>query len=241
MHAIIKMGDGKYYISSVFGYYNDVKSEGDYQRYLERIHTPYYVVFNEEKTKLIKWYNMQPDTEFLIKQVLIIDSDESGWNINEEDGTGGVEFLPRELADKIISEGSIPDDIMQQCKKIEESYVYDEYREIKTEKDIEDFDWATGNFHDAYIKEQKILEGGELYLRFSGIWGCQVEIWFWDDLEYCSESRNPEYSDPYWSCSTLELKNGYVYFVDGEIDVKEITDGYCWFKARHMKYHIIPN
>ena len=29
MHAIIKMGDGKYYISSVFGYYNDVKSEGD--------------------------------------------------------------------------------------------------------------------------------------------------------------------------------------------------------------------
>ena len=61
MHAIIKMGDGKYYISSVFGYYNDVKSEGDYQRYLERIHTPYYVVFNEEKTKLIKWYNMQPD------------------------------------------------------------------------------------------------------------------------------------------------------------------------------------
>ena len=56
MHAIIKMGDGKYYISSVFGYYNDVKSEGDYQRYLERIHTPYYVVFNEEKTKLIKWY-----------------------------------------------------------------------------------------------------------------------------------------------------------------------------------------
>lgn len=119
MHAIIKMGDGKYYISSVFGYYNDVKSEGDYQRYLERIHTPYYVVFNEEKTKLIKWYNMQPDTEFLIKQVLIIDSDESGWNINEEDGTGGVSFLPRELADKIISEGSIPDDIMQQCKKIE--------------------------------------------------------------------------------------------------------------------------
>ena len=66
MHAIIKMGDGKYYISSVFGYYNDVKSEGDYQRYLERIHTPYYVVFNEEKTKLIKWYNMQPSSSFIV-------------------------------------------------------------------------------------------------------------------------------------------------------------------------------
>ncbi len=113
MHAIIRIGDGKYYVSSVFWYYNDVKSEDDYQRYLERIHTPYYVVFNEEKTKLIKWYNMQSDTEFLIKQVLIRDSDESGWNINEEDGTGGVEILLRELADKIISEGMVPDDIMQ--------------------------------------------------------------------------------------------------------------------------------
>ena len=67
MHAIIRQGNGKYYISAVFGYYNDVKSEDDYQRYLERIHTPYYIIFNEEKTKLIKWFNMQPDTKYLIK------------------------------------------------------------------------------------------------------------------------------------------------------------------------------
>ena len=184
---------------------------------------------------------MQPDTKYLINQVLIIDSDKSGWIINEQDGTGGVEFLPRELADKIILDGIVPDDIMQQCKKIEESFTYEEYREIKTQKDIEDFDWVTGNFHDACIDEQKILDGGELYLRFTGIWGCEVEIWFWDDLEYCTESRNPEYGDPYWSCSTLRLYNGYVYFVDDEIEVNEITDGYCWFKARHMKYHIIPD
>lgn len=241
MHAIIRMGSGKYYISSVFGYYNDVKSDDDYQRYLERVHTPYYVVFNEEKTKLIKWFNMQPDTKYLIKQVLVIDSDVSDWNVNEEDGTGGVDFLPRELADRIISEGVVPDDIMQQCKEIEKSYTYEEYREIKTQKDIEDFDCATGNFHDACIEEQKILDGGELYLRFTGIWGCQVELWFWDDLEYCTESRNPEKWDPYWSCSSLQLNNGYVYFVDEELEVNKITDEYCWFKARHMKYHIIPD
>lgn len=155
MHAIIRQGTGKYYISSVFGYYNDVKSEDDYQRYLERIHTPYYIIFNEEKTKLIKWFNMQPDTKYLINQVLIIDSDKSGWIINEQDGTGGVEFLPRELADKIILDGIVPDDIMQQCKKIEEPFTYEEYREIKTQKDIEDFDWVTGNFHDACIDEKK--------------------------------------------------------------------------------------
>lgn len=118
MHAIVRQGKGKYYISAVFGYYSDVKSEDDYQRYLERIHTPYYVVFNEEKTKLIKWFNMQPDTKYLVKQVLIIDTDESGWIIDEQDGTGGVEFIPRELADKIILEGTVPNDIMLQCKKM---------------------------------------------------------------------------------------------------------------------------
>lgn len=172
---------------------------------------------------------------------MIIDTDESGWIIDEQDGTGGVEFIPRELADKIILEGTVPNDIMLQCKKIEESYTYKEYCEIKTQKDIEDFDCATGNFHDARIEEQKILDGGELYLRFTGIWGCQVEIWFWDDLEYCTESRNQKDRDPFWSCSSLILKDGYVYFVDEELEVEEITDEYCWFKARHMKYHIIPD
>lgn len=174
--------------------------------------------------------------ENLIKQVLIIDSDESGWNINEEDGTGGVEFLPRELADKIISEGMVPDDSMQQCKKIEESYVYNEYREIKTEKDIEDFEWATGNFHDACIEEQRVLEDGRLYLKFNGIWGYQVEIWFWEDLEYCSKSRNPECCDPYWSCSTLILKKGYVYFVNDMIEVEKITDEFTMIKNYKRRY-----
>ena len=48
-----------------------------------------------KKNELIKWFNIQPDTEYLIKRVLVIDSDESGWIINEQDGTGGVEFLPK--------------------------------------------------------------------------------------------------------------------------------------------------
>lgn len=241
MHAIIRLGKEKYYISTVFGYYNDVKSTDDYQRYLERMHTPYYVVFNEEKTKLIKWFHLKPGTKQLIKQVLIIDSDETGWIINEKDGTGGVEFLSREQADKIISDGMVPDDIMKQCMEMEESYTYNEYPEIKTAKDIEDFDCATGNFHDACIEEQKILESGELYLKFGGVWGCKVEMWFWGDLEYCTESRNPELYDPYWLCSAVLLKDGNVYFVDEEVDVEKITDEYCWFKAKHMKYHIIPD
>ena len=30
MHAIVRQGDGKYYVSPVFGYYKDVKSKDDY-------------------------------------------------------------------------------------------------------------------------------------------------------------------------------------------------------------------
>lgn len=54
MHAIVRQGDGKYYVSPVLGYYKDVKSKDDYQRYLESIHTPYYVVWDEAGEHLIK-------------------------------------------------------------------------------------------------------------------------------------------------------------------------------------------
>ena len=54
MHAIVRQGDGKFYGAPVFGYYRDVKSEDDYQRYLERIHTPYYGVWDEAGEHLVK-------------------------------------------------------------------------------------------------------------------------------------------------------------------------------------------
>lgn len=41
---------------------------------------------------------MQPDTKYLIPQILIIDSSQENW-IADEDGVGGVDFLPREIAD----------------------------------------------------------------------------------------------------------------------------------------------
>ncbi len=47
---------------------------------------------------------------------------------------------------------------------------------------------------------------------------------------------------PYWYGSTIILKDGFVYFVDEEeMSVDQITEGYCYFKARHMKYRIIPD
>lgn len=74
------------------------------------------------------------------------------------------------------------------------------------------------------------------------IWGCQIEVWFWGDLEYDTSSRDPEFDDPYWFGATVILQDGFVYLLDEEnMTVEQITSGYCYFKARHMKYHIIPN
>lgn len=133
MHAIVRQGDGKFYVSPVFGYYSDIKSEDNYQRYLESIHTPYYVVWDEAGEHLVKWFAMQPNTKYMIPQILIIESNQDDWII-DEDGIGGVDFLPRELADKIIDNGVIPDDIYDKCKAVGNGYEYNPEPEIITEK-----------------------------------------------------------------------------------------------------------
>ncbi len=38
------------------------------------------------------------------------------------------------------------------------------------------------------------------------------------------------------------LKDGFIYFVDEEdMKVEDIGEVFCWFKARNLKYHIIPD
>lgn len=99
-----------------------------------------------------------------------------------------------------------------------------------------------GGFHDAYIEECKQLDDGSLYVRFDGTWGCKVEVWFWGAVEYDISSRDPEQCDPYWFASTIIIQDGFVYFIDEDnMTVDRISEGYCWFKARHMKYRIIPD
>lgn len=241
MKAIIRQGEGKYYVSTVFGYYQDVKSEDDYQRYLERIHSSYYVVWDEAHEKLVKCFAMQPNTKQMIPMVLVIDSDQHGWLVDDE-GIGGLEFLPRTLADSLIARGKLPNEVFEKCLVADGDFVYEPYKEIKSEKDIKDLQWASGYFHDARIAEEKLQDDGSLYLLFDGVWGCSIEVWFWDDLEYNTSSRDPEKHDPYWYGSTIILQDGFVFFVDDDnMTVDKITEDYCYFKARHMKHHIIPD
>ncbi len=241
MHAIVRQGDGKYYISAVFGYYRDITATDDYKRYLEGIHKPYWIVWDAEKKRLIRWLAMVPNTNYIIPQILVVDADQSNWNMDDE-GVGSVDFLNRELLDSFLDSEEQPEVILEKCRSMDAGYVYDETPEIKTAEDIENLSWASGGFHDARIAKEELQDDGTLYLRFDGTWGCEIEVWFWGDLEYDTSSRDPETCDPYWFGSTVILQDGFVYFVDDDdMTVDKIEPGYCYFKARHMKYRIIPD
>ena len=95
------------------------------------------------------------------------------------------------------------------------------------------------NFHDGYIVKEQLQADGKLYLKFAGLWGCQLEVWFWGDLEYDTSAVQ---DNPDWFGSTTLLADGFVYLVDDEQKtVDQITNDYCYFKARHMQYHLIPS
>lgn len=241
MHAIIRQDDGKYYVSAVFGYYRDVTATEDYKRYIESIHKPYWIVWDSEKKRLIRWLSMVSDTKYIIPQILIVDSERNNWNLDEEE-VGCVDFLSRELLDSFLDDEIQPEEILSKCRAMDAGYVYNEITEVKNQQDIEDLNWVSGGFHDARIAKEKLQNDGTLYLRFDGTWGCEIEVWFSGDLEYDTSSRAPEECDPYWYGSTVILHNGFVYFVDEEdMTVDKITSGYCYFKARHMKYKVIPD
>jgi len=241
MHAIIRQGKGKYYVSAVFGYYKDITATDDYKRYLEGIHKPYYIVWDEKQERLIKWLAMEPNTKYIIPQILIIDTDQHNW-VKDDDGVGCVDFLNRKLLESFLDTEYQPEDILQKCRMMDRGYVYNDTPEIRNQQDIDNLEWASGGFHDAFIATEELQDDGTLYLRFGGTWGCEIEIWFWGDLEYDTSSRNSEEFDPYWFGSTVLLENGFVYLVDeDDMTVEKIEPGYCYFKARHMKYRIIPD
>lgn len=240
MHAIVRQGNGKYYISAVFGFFSEIHSEDDFERD-EQYRKMYWIVWDEEKKRLIRWMNLDPKAKSIVRQVLVVDSDQSNWNMDEH-GIGCVDFLSKELLDSFLDEAEQPEEILEKCRAMDAGYVYDDTPEIRTQKDIEDLEWAAHGFHDAYIDKNELLEDGTLYLRFAGTWECEVEVWFWGDLEYDTSSVNPLESDPYWSGSTVMLHDGFVYFVDEyNMTVDKIRPCDCVFKARHMKYRIIPD
>lgn len=238
---MVCQGNGKYYISAVFGYFRDITATDEYEKYIQSIYNPYWIVWDEEKKRLIKWLNMVSNDKYINPQILIIDSEQKNWNM-DDDGVGCVDFLSRDLLDSFLDKEQQPEDILEKCRLMDAGYIYEEIQEIKGQNDIENLYWASGYFHDAYIAKEELQQDGTLYLKFEGCWGCEIEIWLWGELEYDTSSKNSDCYDQYWYSSTILQEDGFIYFVDdNNMTVDKIGKGYCYFKARHMKYRIIPD
>lgn len=233
MHAIVRKGNGKYHISVVLGCYDDTPE--DYK------HSRYFIVLNEEKDKIIKQPMFNPDKKpYLDQMVLLIDDNQSNWVI-QEDGYGCVNLFNKERLLEYADGKHIPSREINQCKELDSQYVYSEFNEIKTQADIDRFMLVSGGFHDARILKSQLLDDGTLKVTFGGLWGCAIEMYFSGKLSYCIESRNPEYSDPYWLGSNMFINDDMIVFVDDEeVELNEITDEYCWFKAENVTYRVIP-
>ena len=240
MYALICQGEGKYYVSAVFGYYTDINAATEYERYLQSCKRCF-IIWDAEKKRLIRWPEMVQHTKFLIKQLLVVDADKSNWH---EDGKGGefIGFLNRKLLDSLLDAETQPEDVLEKCRALDVGYVYEECREIRSETDITDLMCASGGFHDAYIEEEELQDDGTLHLLFDGTWGCKIEVWLWGDLEYDTSYRDSDDYDHIWFGSTVIRQNGFIYFIaDEDMTVENIYPGECFFKARHMKYRIIPD
>ena len=126
--------DGSHYTSVVFGYFCKITSTDDYKRYLEGIHNRFYVVLNEAKDALNKKYIFPSDNKYLDPQVLIVEADQDNW-LFEDDTHGCVDFLHG--VDFYAEEMAIDPVLLGQCITMDAMCRYNEYVEIKTEKDIE--------------------------------------------------------------------------------------------------------
>ena len=242
MHAIIRKGHGKYYVSAVFGFFSRLPKDNSYEESIANIRYPYFIVWNEEKTQLIKVHARVQNTEYIIPQVLIVDYDTEGWLSDEATGSEWIDFLPKALADNLVDTKTLPQDIKKKCLAEDENYTYQEYREITSQKDLDDLDYVSGGFHDGYIEKAEMQDDGSLYILMESLWGCSIELWFSGDAEWNTSPRMQDGEDPYWLDSSLFIENGFIYLVDDcDMTAEQITDNYCWFKGRHLKYHVIPD
>lgn len=238
MYAIVKNKNGKYYTSMVFGYYCKITATDDYQQYLESIHNQYYLVLNKEKNRLVKKYVFPWESKYLDPQILIVDTEQAEWTLDEQ-SHGCVSFLCGTDID--ADDFSLDPSLLGKCIAMDAMQEYLEYVEVKSEADIEKLRCVSGCFHDAHIEKCEHI-GDTVHVLFDGVWGCKIELWFSGDASFCVDSRDPEYDDPTWYDSSILSEDGYFYLVDDcDMKVQDITDKYCWFKGRTLKYHIIPD
>lgn len=234
MYGIIREGNRKYYITKILGFYSDNENK-------KETFGQHFIVLDKEKKRLVKVYQFNPEVKpHLDLMVITMDDDMSDW-IVDVNNHGCVGFLADKNLKELITENVFDAEMLAKCIEYDTPPSFCEINEIHSEKDIEQLMYITGEFHDATIEELEQMADGSLRVYFTGVWGCDVELYFDGDVTYCTDSRDPMEYDPYWGDSQVAIRDGYITFYDDAYtDVSEINDNWCWFRARKMLYKIIP-
>ncbi len=247
MHVIVRQGNGKYYVSAVFGIYRDTDEEKD--DFLLDDKSAYYIILNEEKTALVRQYYTDYSINYGIRTILEVESSAEGWTV-DNNGLGGVDFLPKALALKLTDGKVIPQSLLQKCLEIDRSFCYDEYREVLGEKDAADFRAATNDLYEVKLKAFVELEPGEYYALFEDGWGFDLEMWFGGNVNYNLQSDLYRCNSK-WIGAQFGIYNGTIYLTDSFDGPEAIFDDepaldeyrqscFRWIKAERARYRIIP-
>ena len=68
---MVLQGAGKYYISAVFGFYRDISADSNSENCLSSIYNPYWIVWDANGERLVKWQTYVPKTKYIIRTLRI--------------------------------------------------------------------------------------------------------------------------------------------------------------------------
>lgn len=237
MYAIVLTEDGRCYGSMVFGFFCDIPTCGKPISDWKFRHHLYYLVLDSDKKRLVRQYRLDKRSGKADPTLIITDIDDSDWVYDGED-LGCAKILSP--FDGKSPETDIPREVLEQCIAADAAYHYEEYPEVRTQRDIENLLSAAMHFHDGGVDRSALEEDGTLYVSFADTWCCTVELWF---SQIASFHIGTEEGNCWCGGVQILLEGGFIHFMSN--DYGEGTYGgddkeYCHFKAKGMKYHITP-
>lgn len=222
--------DHKPYLSTIFA---RAIHKGNWGKYEKGYHE-FCIVLNEDKTKLISLDTYQLINKNIEVHVATVDADMKYWK--PKNYYGCVDFLAKYDPETLSEE--ISKDDLQKCIDFDKKYHYEEWYEIKTEKDAEIMLDLTGGFHDAPIEKLDIKDD-QMKIVFGKAWGIQMEVVFKGNPVFKLNPDIDEYS--WWPDCSLFVDKGKWYLCDLP-EVTSISEDKpnMYFGGKNIQYRMLP-
>lgn len=195
------------------------------------------IVFNENYDNLV--------LNYLYKGKVFIFNKEINSEWIEKKKVEGYDWVLKNVSKRFFKT-VFNQSILDKCKELQSTVKYQEWSDIKTQKDIDVLMDCTAYFHDAYVK-QMYADGEKQYILFDTTWGCEilfeldgnVQTNLIQEYTSCEDDENMyhEFFD-----SSMFIENNLIYWVDkypvkssAELDKSKLY----YFCANNVKWKLI--